>query len=190
MNCLKESELQAYLDSELSPGEKAAVETHLAECSACRLRSNQLQETIAAFRTDFARLDPAPVEIPEWSADLVERRRKSRTSHRPGGAHITWLQGLVGVAAAAAIAFAIWPSHRQSSPTDPGLAYLLSQLPPVGEDPQRMWREQSLVITIVDNTDGSVKRFITSAASDRIQCESLKPGHGTNDDSSKLRKGI
>ncbi len=190
MNCLKASTLQAFLDGELSPDEKSAVDRHLAECEICASRCRRLQKAIAAFRTDFSKLDPETVEIPECSAILVERQRTSRANHRPGSAHITWLQGLVGVAAAAAIAFAFWPSHRQSPTMDPGLNYLLAQLPPIGEDPQRMWREQSLIITVVDNTDGSVKRFITSVANDRVQCESLRPGHSKIDDSSKLRKGI
>ena len=184
--------LQAYLDIELSPTETTAVEKHLAECDACRSRCDRRREAIAAFRAEFSKLNPGAVEIPVWSpAPLSHERSGRRAVSKPGVRRITWLQGMVTVAAAAAAVWlAVSPSHREFHPTDDPLDRLQAQIPPVGEDPQRMYREQCLVITVFDRSVGSVERYIASPETNRVTRESLAPGHSVSDDSSKLKKGI
>jgi hypothetical protein len=194
MSCLKDDTIQAYLDGELTATEKAATEIHLAACDACRARCRRQQETLTALWTDMSKLDPSAVEIPDWSSVLETRNQQAparvTSGHRPVESRITWLQCLIGIAAAAAIWFVFFPTHRVTLPADRGLESLQTQLPPVGEDPQRMWREQCLVITVTDKTTGSVERFITSSTSDRVVRESFEPNHNDTDDSSILRRGI
>jgi hypothetical protein len=187
MNCLSDGVLQAYLDGELSPDEHTAAERHLAECDSCRLRSRQHQDALAALRADLARLDPPEIEVPDWNTVLHQRTRE-RSRREP--ARITWLQSLIGVAAAAALWFAFFPADRKPPTANNGLDRLIAQLPPLGEDPQRMWREQAVVITVVNKTTGSIDRFITSSAGDRVVRESFGPSHNNIEDSSIPRRGI
>jgi hypothetical protein len=194
MSCLNDDTIQAYLDGELSAAERAATELHLVACDACRARYHRRQETLTALWTDISKLDPPTVEIPDWSS-VLETRKQQVSNHKTSGhrsvdTHITWLQGLIGLAAAATIWFVISPVHHDTPPSPDVIDSLLAQLPPVGEDPQRMWSEQCMVFTVVDKTDGSVNRYIASTTNDRIIHESIKPGHNPIEDSSKLRKGI
>jgi hypothetical protein len=194
MSCLKDDTIQAYLDGELSATEKAATELHLAVCDACRAHCRQIQDALTAVKVELSRLDPPAVEVPDWSM-VLETRKQQAPSHKTSGhrsveSRITWLQGLVGVAVAAAIWFVFFPAHREMPPPGERFESLLAGLPPVGEDPQRMWREQCMVITVTDKTTGSVERFITSSTSDRVVRESFEPNHNDTDDSSILRRGI
>jgi Putative zinc-finger len=47
MRCLNDGTLLAFLDAELDAAERSRAEAHLAECGACRQRSERLQTTAA-----------------------------------------------------------------------------------------------------------------------------------------------
>jgi len=66
MNCLIETEIQQYLDRELTGDRFHEVEQHLKECSDCRLTYNQAQESksqIFAFLDEYTSFE-IPQEIP------------------------------------------------------------------------------------------------------------------------------
>lgn len=66
MNCLIETEIQQYLDRELTGDRFHEVEQHLKECSVCRLTYNQAQESksqIFAFLDEYTSFD-IPQKIP------------------------------------------------------------------------------------------------------------------------------
>lgn len=91
VNHPSESRLHAYLDRELEPDARRAVEAHLEACSGC-------QERVAALVTLFERLEEMP-EQPlsrDLSAPVVAsvraRRRESRLVAR-----LAWAEALVAV---------------------------------------------------------------------------------------------
>ena len=66
MNCLSETDIQQYLDLELTEDRKDEMEQHLKECSVFRLTYNQAQESksqIFAFLDEYSSFD-IPQEIP------------------------------------------------------------------------------------------------------------------------------
>jgi hypothetical protein len=193
MRCLADGVMQQLSDSELTDVERSEVERHLSQCDRCRARLQEMKNSVAMARAGLEKLNPALVEIPQWTITPIEVDR-SRFSSESGfqvcEKRVTWLQGLVTVAAAAALWFVFFPVDHRPLPTDSSISRLMAQLPPVAEDPQRMWREQCVVITVVDKVTGSVERIITSSTSDRVVRESFQPVHSSIDDSSEQRKGI
>jgi anti-sigma factor RsiW len=69
------AELSAYIDGELNPAARAAVEGHLAACGACRAHVAQLRATAAFVHAlpdpvPSRRLVPRLATIPAWLAPL------------------------------------------------------------------------------------------------------------------------
>lgn len=65
------TELSAYLDGALEPGERAAVATHLEDCAGCRARLAQLRSVSALLarlpeRAPRRSLVPAAIRAPRW----------------------------------------------------------------------------------------------------------------------------
>jgi Putative zinc-finger len=103
---LGEGTLQALLDGELSPFDRAAAETHLGTCPACAAELRELRTLNERAAGLLARVDtPAPVA----QAQMRMRARRARTVAAPRG--VVWRQallraallvlGVTGVAAAA-----------------------------------------------------------------------------------------
>ncbi len=70
MNCLNETEIQKYIDSELPETMLNEVKVHLEMCSVCNEGIRQAQESkseVFTFLDEFAALD-LPVEIPVFKA--------------------------------------------------------------------------------------------------------------------------
>ncbi|HET7460441.1 MAG TPA: zf-HC2 domain-containing protein [Longimicrobium sp.] len=101
---LGEGTLQALIDGELSPADRAAAETHLAACPACAAELRELRATHERVATLLGRAD---VAAPVAQAQMSMRARRLR-ARRPA---VHWPQallraavlvlGLAGVAAAA-----------------------------------------------------------------------------------------
>ena len=106
--CPSLRELSAYLDGEVSPGVRAALEAHLSACSGCRTRLTELGAVGAMVRAHVeARAERADLSgfaarvlarLEPYRPSFSERQRVSweewRT-HRPG-----LLVGAVGLATA------------------------------------------------------------------------------------------
>ena len=59
MNCLSDSQIQEYIDEEISSEEKLELEDHLAHCEKCRMKIIQQEQFVNQFITD-------------WGSDLEE----------------------------------------------------------------------------------------------------------------------
>lgn len=78
MNCLIETEIQQYLDRELTGDRFHEVEQHLKECSVCMLTYNQAQESksqIFAFLDEYTSFD-IPQQIPVFKVELKKSNFK------------------------------------------------------------------------------------------------------------------
>ncbi len=78
MNCLSETEIQQYLDHELTRERLHEVEQHLKECSVCKATYNQAQESksqIFAFLDEYASFD-IPQQIPVFKIEPKKRSFK------------------------------------------------------------------------------------------------------------------
>jgi anti-sigma factor RsiW len=76
MNCERiENQLIAYLDGKAKPAERRQVESHLAECAACRQRVDE-------FRLVARLLDELPVVAPSPSFDAELRARVAAEPQR------------------------------------------------------------------------------------------------------------
>jgi len=71
MNCLSETEIQEYLDHELTGDRLHEVKQHLKECSVCRETYNQVLESksrVFAFLDEYASFD-VQQEIPVFKIE-------------------------------------------------------------------------------------------------------------------------
>jgi anti-sigma factor RsiW len=76
MNCERiENQLIAYLDGKAKPAERRQVESHLAECAACRQRVDE-------FRLVAGLLDELPAITPSPSFDAELRARVAAEPQR------------------------------------------------------------------------------------------------------------
>jgi len=100
---LGESTLQALLDGELSPPERAAAEAHLGTCPACAAELRDLRALHERATGLLARLDtPAPVAQAQMRM-RARRHRAARAIHWPQALlkAAVLVLGFAGVAAAA-----------------------------------------------------------------------------------------
>ncbi|HET7234767.1 MAG TPA: zf-HC2 domain-containing protein [Longimicrobium sp.] len=102
---LGEGTLQAMLDGELSPHQRAAAETHLGGCPACAAELRELRLVNERAAGLLARVDvPAPVA----QAQMSMRARRMRSS-RFGGWQQALLRAAILVLALAGVAAAAVP---------------------------------------------------------------------------------
>jgi anti-sigma factor RsiW len=85
--------LSAYIDDEVSGGERALVEAHLATCTACAQDLTTLGQTVALLGELPQVTAPRPFTLRE--SDV----RPARDTTRPAWWRLPWAQGLVGAAA-------------------------------------------------------------------------------------------
>lgn len=84
MEHLTEAELQAWLDREIDPAERARVSRHLEDCADCRRVAGELRSAGERFSGVMLRYDE------DLAAEAGDRPRRPRTSwdvaaHRPTG---------------------------------------------------------------------------------------------------------
>lgn len=92
-------QLSAYLDNELVPGERSAVEAHLQDCAPC---ARHLEELAALDRQARA----LPAEAPEGYFDGFPARVRARIEAKPP-ARLPWRMPVWTLAAAAAVLLAV-----------------------------------------------------------------------------------
>jgi hypothetical protein len=128
--------LSAYLDDELEPAARAAVETHLRECDACRAIVHdlrRLRDQAAAWPAEAApsrdlwtgiaaRLEPRPAATTARLLPWHQRR---------------WSVGIAELAAAAALVAAVtaglvWRGAPGVAPAPDAPTPVLAQIEPVG----------------------------------------------------------
>ncbi len=124
MRHIPEDELHAYLDQGLSRTQCVEIESHLADCSACRA----CRDRIAALRDRttslLARLAPARQIPPAFES--LRRRAAEEASQRRRRAHVAaWAASLV-----AAVGFGWTASSVVSTRTPPAPAVVQSQPAP------------------------------------------------------------
>jgi hypothetical protein len=102
-----EGKLHAYLDGELSEGQRAELEAHLATCEACRARLDEAKALGARASGLLAELEPGAVHPPAWSE--LEARASARSgASAPRPRVRPWLAW----AASIVLAFSVgWLSH-------------------------------------------------------------------------------
>jgi hypothetical protein len=126
--------LSAYLDGELPPQERAAVEGHLAACSEC-----------AAFLAELAAVDEAaaslPVEAPEGYFDSFPARVRSRLEAPKAAAARRRVPAWTWAAAAALLLAVVTPltvRHLRPAPGEaPSTAAVALPPPPGTAEPPR-----------------------------------------------------
>lgn len=107
MKCQQADDLiQKALDSPLSPGDRAQLDAHIAECSACASALSQYRELARTTRTWLADTDAVRSD---FTASVLARIQAdpSTPSHKSLAAFL-WLTG--ATALAAAVAYALLPS--------------------------------------------------------------------------------
>jgi hypothetical protein len=119
MNCPTDEILRARVDEELAPAERAAVDKHIAECSACQSRSKAVSGTAARVGTLLGSLD-GPASSDESNPQMALARFKARLKPQEERVSLltrifaprwrfAWAASLVAVILAVSLAF---PSAR------------------------------------------------------------------------------
>jgi anti-sigma factor RsiW len=113
MNCRSAHPLlSAERDGALASHERAALETHLADCADCRRARVNVAAAVEHWRANVAAAK-APDATLAWQA--VRRELRATTGRRESGApwFVSWMLPLGGAAAlAAAVAIALVPQWR------------------------------------------------------------------------------
>jgi anti-sigma factor RsiW len=74
-NICPRSEISAYLDGELAPGEELALEAHVAFCTGCLAELNMQKQLLAALDSGLEK--QTEIELPENFARVVAVRAES-----------------------------------------------------------------------------------------------------------------
>ena len=77
-NCSHRSDIAAYIDGELSPGEELELEMHVAVCKLCAAELNEQKTLLQAL--DFAFEDKNSIELPANFTRLVVANAESKVS--------------------------------------------------------------------------------------------------------------
>jgi anti-sigma factor RsiW len=123
------AKLSAFIDGELSPGERQGIEQHLADCHACTLRVLSATQLKAATARAGNRFAPSPDALARLTAQLHSQQTQSKQqSQTKTPARIYSIRPAVWAALAAAILLIVsllgW---RQFHPTNTLAAELLDQ---------------------------------------------------------------
>jgi len=103
MKCQRlQADLSAYLDGELTPLERDNIEKHLASCSGCAARLDQLRR-ISALAGDLPRVLPPPDAIDQVTLQ-IERQSLFVVTEKP---RKLWPRLAAGGLAAAALVFLV-----------------------------------------------------------------------------------
>jgi hypothetical protein len=174
MKCLSREELQLYVDGELHPPEHQTAEHHLEQCSSCTARVEALRSEIVILNEHIVRLSPEAPPVPGF----VSPQR------RHAGARLRWTD------VAAAIPFWL---HRHWRPVLPACLVLsmvifygltrdshqeawpvLDEWEAVnsGRNPNELWHERQLIITVDNISTGTRTRITTSTINENITSES------------------
>jgi anti-sigma factor RsiW len=93
MSHLTEEQLNLYLDNELSPGERATVEAHLAGCETCRIELVSMQTLFTAL--DTLQLETLAADLAPLVLDDIATERQRAIRRRRMGWLVPGLQGVV-----------------------------------------------------------------------------------------------
>jgi anti-sigma factor RsiW len=77
MRCLKDKQLQAYIDGEATSSDSAEIDRHLNVCPPCHERLSQLRTASERVKTRIAQLDPAHIPAPP----LLRSEKSQRSAH-------------------------------------------------------------------------------------------------------------
>ncbi|HYB70935.1 MAG TPA: zf-HC2 domain-containing protein [Candidatus Bathyarchaeia archaeon] len=110
--------LSDHVRGELTDAERTRVETHLAECAACRVS----RERIAHLMAELARHAPVPPPI-HWGAYRAELRERLERQSSRAGALWAWMvrpaPALVAAGLVAALVYAGLPGVPPPTPGGP-----------------------------------------------------------------------
>lgn len=87
MNCFPEGELRAYRDGELDSATRAKVEEHMAKCTQCRARLEEISAVAGRVEQRLLSLDGAPVD-PHTALARFQARHGAEEAHAPFLAHL------------------------------------------------------------------------------------------------------
>jgi anti-sigma factor RsiW len=103
MNCLEiESELSAYIDGELSPGVRAAIDKHVSTCPHCQKRVAELKK-LAAGVAALPQPQPAPEFLNEVRKKIARGEEPSVVSWQDMLFRSPWFRVSLGAAAVVAV---------------------------------------------------------------------------------------
>jgi putative zinc finger protein len=148
--------LSAYVDDEVSAGERTRIEAHLASCTDCASRKVLLERASASVRT-LPPIAPTAAESLRIRRGVLGRTR--RQSPFPGRLRPAWAgAGALALVAAGVVAGGSMLRHRPShDTTTAGAGSSASQNAPVFDSPAD-------VLSFV-STDSGVKRAYESISS-------------------------
>lgn len=102
MSHVDEGTLHAYLDGQLSEGQRRQVDAHVSSCIECQARLERATALAERVSERMAELEPGPVQAPAWRE--IEARAAARRARIP---RRSWVQPSLAWAASIAIAFAV-----------------------------------------------------------------------------------
>lgn len=109
-----EGEIHAWLDGALSPGESAAVETHIASCAQCCAATAEARGLIAASTRILSALDDVPGGVIPTTTPAPRRRGWPARRFLPLAA------AAIGMFAVGAVVLRLGaPAREHPSPTEP-----------------------------------------------------------------------
>lgn len=160
MKCLNNEKIIKYIDNELTGHDYKLVGKHLKSCPDCRVKYEDLLEKINLIRSSLDELNPQSVSIPTFRHPETERKRRKYGFLKPA----------MAVLSALIITLA---SYRIITKDDGNenmvqMEYALDQDMDI-TNPNVMWHERRLIITILDTRDNTCKKIVTSKDENNIR---------------------
>jgi anti-sigma factor RsiW len=116
MNCSRDL-IEAFMDEELDPGLRAAVEEHLLTCQSCADAHSRFREQKASIRS-AAPYYNAPAQLERSVRDALRQAAASEARATPGNLPWRWLAIAASIMLAISVSWNFRPSQRRAAESD------------------------------------------------------------------------
>jgi len=175
MKCLTRETLQRLIDGELDGSERQATERHLEQCSECSSRVDVSRSGIAQLHEHIARLTPEAPPVPGF---VSPQRRHAGARVRwtdvaatiPFWLHQHWKPVLPACLVLSLVV--VYGLTRHGQPEVWPVQYDEWEDVNLGRNPNELWHERQMIITVDDIRTGTRTRITTSTINENITSES------------------
>ncbi len=116
MNCSRDL-IEAYMDEELDPASRAAVEEHLSTCRACSEAHSRFREQSATIRS-VAPYYPAPAHLQQSVRDALQRASANEAAANGKSAPWRWVAIAASILLAISVAWNVRRPQAQTAAND------------------------------------------------------------------------
>jgi anti-sigma factor RsiW len=149
MNCIKDFDIQKFIDGEATKSEVFIVENHIKACEKCALKVNNQRKLAASIKKGINLLEKDSIEIPGILIPSKAIKNNSSSNRR--------LIYLIAAASILLFLFVVQPKNETSSQQDNSVELGYS----MEVDANRPVSKLPMVISIIDSKGNVTEYFMT-----------------------------